>query len=154
MFFLVFVTIFLAQVRETAKQVGRVLIRLSVRFCDASKSGKPAGDEPSSSEEDPVVEALRLLLPLFLDKGIISQAKEVRAVSLAALLEVTRVAGVHLKQFLPTVLGGLLEQVTNQGLHMASASIALRQNHRCAHCDCIFQSRSAFHTCSSTVNHS
>lgn len=85
-------------VRKAAVTLARALTRLSVRLADAKYT-------PTSEAQ----QALAVLVPLLLSKGLGARANDARAVSLSALLKIVDVGGALLRPHLSDLVGSLLE---------------------------------------------
>ena len=85
-------------VRKTASSFGKSLTSLCVRLCDETYS---------SARKVP--RAMASVFPILLHKGITDHAQEVRAISVNAVLKITKVGGKHLRPHLADLVTVLLE---------------------------------------------
>jgi len=84
-------------VRVAAGKTAQALSRVSIKMCD-SGSGSKSGEA-----------AVKAILPPLLEKGLMSTVTEVRSVSLATMMKVTKSAGALLVPHLHTLIPSLLE---------------------------------------------
>ena len=73
-------------VRIAAGKAVNALSRTCIRMCDSAQSGAKASEEN-----------VKVILPTILDKGLASNAKEVRAMALQTIVKITKSAGPLLK---------------------------------------------------------
>ena len=88
-------------VRDAAAIAVNILSKASVRLCD-----------PSISPATEAKEAVEVILSYLLHKGIVLDAKECQAVSLDALLKITKVCGNVLKPMVPDMAVVLLKSLS------------------------------------------
>ena len=85
-------------VRVAAGKTAQALSRVSIKMTDHSTSGSSKSGE-----------AVKAILPALLERGLASSVVEVRSVSLATIMKVTRSAGVLLAPHLHVLIPALLE---------------------------------------------
>ncbi|MGH0136941.1 UNVERIFIED_CONTAM: hypothetical protein FKN15_006874 [Acipenser sinensis] len=85
-------------VRKAADLTLKTLSKVCVRMC-----------EPSSAAAQRTV---AVLLPCLLEKGIMSNVSEVRALSIQTLVKISKSAGTRLKPHAPRLIPALLESLT------------------------------------------
>lgn len=89
-------------VRTAAQDLAKGLTNLAIRLSN-----------PRLTKPENVDAFLQVLLPILLEKGIVSRVKEVQAVSINALLKVAQVAGNHLRPHLPGLVVRLMEGMSS-----------------------------------------
>ena len=85
-------------VRVAATKTVAALSRVCIRMCDVAQSGSKAGEK-----------AIQVILPVLLEKGLLSNVSEVKAAALNVLVKITKSAGILLKPHLPLLIPALLE---------------------------------------------
>lgn len=90
------------KVRKSAQMLAKTMSRTSIRLCNAKYTEKKS-----------IPQAIDSVLPMLLDKGLNNPAKEVRAISIATVLKITRIAGPPLRPHLSVLMRALLEGQTN-----------------------------------------
>ena len=85
-------------VRVAAVTLSRALLNLTARLCDTQYT--------KTADAAAAVEAT---LPILLGKGLTDHAKEVRAVSIQALIRIVKIAGPLMRPHLAALLTSLLE---------------------------------------------
>jgi len=85
-------------VRIAAAKTVAALSRNCIRMCDVTQSGAKAGEK-----------AIEVILPVLLDKGLMSNVNEVKAAALNVIVKITKSAGILLKPHLALLIPALLE---------------------------------------------
>jgi hypothetical protein len=75
------------------------LVRVSIRLCSVEQE----------ADESVLREAIAVLVPVLLDKGIVNVAQDARAVSMYTLVEIVKASGQYLRPHTPAVLDMLLQ---------------------------------------------
>jgi proteasome component ECM29 len=97
-------------VRQAATQTSRTLTKLTVHYCDPTMVAMADGKK-----------VMDIVMPFLLQKGIVSDAEDVRKFSLDAVLRVCKTGAALLKKYIPEIIDTLLQslsckkKVTNQG---------------------------------------
>ena len=85
-------------VRLAAGKTVAALSRNCIRMCDVSQSGSKSGQK-----------AIEVILPVLLEKGLLSNVGEVKAAALNVIVKITKSAGILLKPHLAILIPSLLE---------------------------------------------
>jgi len=102
-------------VRLAAHKAAQALTRLSVKMCDGAISGPKLGER-----------AVRAILPPLMEKGLSSTVAEVKAVTIATLMKITKSAGPLLSVHLPALIPALLEAASEiEGTEISHLSTRL-----------------------------
>ena len=88
-------------VRLSAAKAVNALSRMCIRMCDADQVGIKTSED-----------TIQAILPPILDKGLASNVKEVKAVSLDLVVKITKSAGSRLKSHVPQLVPALLESTS------------------------------------------
>lgn len=88
-------------VREAATSTCRNLVKLTVHYCDASMVSPSDG-----------AKVMNIVVPFLLQKGIVSDAKEVQKFSLDTILKVCKTGAALLKPHVPDIVDTLLQSLS------------------------------------------
>ncbi|KAI7902114.1 proteasome stabiliser-domain-containing protein [Cokeromyces recurvatus] len=89
-------------VRQAATQTCRSLTKMTVHYCDPSTVAFADG-----------MKAMNIVMPFLLEKGIVSDAEDVRKFSLDAVLKVCKTGAALLKKFVPELVDTLLQSLSS-----------------------------------------
>lgn len=89
-------------VRKHASSLAAALSHLSIRLCDTQYSNRASAQK-----------AMSIVLPVLLTQGVAAKAKEIQSVSIRAVLAIIKIGGPNLRPHLATLLGTLLESMSN-----------------------------------------
>ncbi|KAI9480308.1 MAG: proteasome stabiliser-domain-containing protein [Benjaminiella poitrasii] len=89
-------------VRQAATQTCRSLTKMTVHYCDPSTVAMADG-----------LKAMDIVMPFLLEKGIVSDAEDVRKFSLDAVLRVCKTGAALLKKFVPELIDTLLQSLSS-----------------------------------------
>lgn len=88
-------------VREAATATCRNLVKLTVHYCDASVVSPADG-----------AKVMDIVIPFLLEKGLVSDAKDVQKFSLETILRVCKTGAVLLKPHVPNIVDTLLQSLS------------------------------------------
>ncbi|TRY72263.1 hypothetical protein TCAL_11939 [Tigriopus californicus] len=101
-------------VRLSATKAAGSLSRISIKMCDIDQGAK--GGE----------EAVKVVIPPLLEKGLTSSVSEVRSISIATIMKITKSAGVLLKPHLSILIPALLHATSElEGKELNYLSVRL-----------------------------
>ncbi|KAG0174143.1 hypothetical protein DFQ29_007586 [Apophysomyces sp. BC1021] len=89
-------------VRQAATQTCKTLTKLTVHYCDPSVVSTADGSK-----------VIDIVMPFLLQKGIVSDAEDVRKFSLDAVLRVCKTGAALLKSYIPDIVDTLLESLSS-----------------------------------------
>ncbi|KAI9262019.1 proteasome stabiliser-domain-containing protein [Sporodiniella umbellata] len=89
-------------VRQAATQTCRTLTKLTVHYCDPTMVAMNDGEK-----------VMRIVMPFLLEKGIVSDAEDVRKFSLDAVLCVCKTGAGLLKKYIPEIIDTLLQSLSS-----------------------------------------
>ncbi|KAI9491193.1 proteasome stabiliser-domain-containing protein [Zychaea mexicana] len=89
-------------VRRAATQTCKQLTKLTVHYCDPTVVSTSDG-----------VKVMSIVMPFLLEKGIVSDAEDVRKFSLDALLRICKTGASLLKTFVPEIIDTLLQSLSS-----------------------------------------
>ncbi|KAG2227610.1 hypothetical protein INT45_002295 [Circinella minor] len=89
-------------VRRAATQTCKQLTKLTVHYCDPNVVSSSDG-----------IKVMNIVMPFLLERGIISDAEDVRKFSLDALLRICKTGASLLKSFVPEIIDTLLQSLSS-----------------------------------------
>ncbi|CAO3691804.1 unnamed protein product [Rhizopus stolonifer] len=89
-------------VRQAATQTCRTLTKLTVHYCDPTMVALADGEKVMS-----------IVMPFLLQRGIVSDAEDVRKFSLDAVLRVCKTGAALLKKYIPEIIDTLLQSLSS-----------------------------------------
>ena len=93
-------------VRRAATQTCKQLTKLTVHYCDPTVVSSSDG-----------IKVMNIVMPFLLEKGIVSDAEDVRKFSLDALLRICKTGASLLKTFVPEIIDTLLQSLSCKSYH-------------------------------------
>ncbi|KAJ1962449.1 proteasome component M29 [Dipsacomyces acuminosporus] len=93
-------------VRESGLKTCQALANATIAWCTPRVPSEPERDRRAQA-------VLAILIPFLVDKGILSDAEDVRGFSMGLLLKLCKAGGSYLTGFVPSIVERLLESLSN-----------------------------------------